>query len=393
MPCRYASVFLFIIILLMYSCERDFEPGIKDSIDPSAPKTQGNGLNANEVSGYLVLTDASKITGIPPDSPDGQLKMNVRDTLYSVKAYPIGIRILVKHALGEDVSGFFIFIPGSSFYYDVPESEEEDHFIASDGDTTSIIYIDASPPDDADYPYTFEITIIPHDPDGSPLDEFKRWVSVEDPEITTCPVTATHPCPGTPPPDCGAPPQWVWQYTYRMYNDQILNLWAPGLKSRLNSKGYGCCSDDGNSYSPGQHPACDANATGEGSLTWIELDVYDYLQWHLDWLYLWDNGTVDHVTSGELKQYYPWLTDFCKKLVGYEYSNPGAINQGTHDYTPGADHINFDFPNWSGSMKPQSGDLIYTCHMLIIISGGEDIWTHAYKKYDGTFELFPKYWD
>lgn len=83
--------FLLTMCLLFYACP---------PTDPDMPQgpSQGIELEADEASEYLNLSNSTKITGQLPPAPDGQLAINVRDTIYAVKGHPEASPILmIRH--------------------------------------------------------------------------------------------------------------------------------------------------------------------------------------------------------------------------------------------------------------------------------------------------------
>ena len=378
---RIQSITLMLLSLGFWTaCESDITDDLNNPGNPNNPRNPNpaKALSADEASEHLVLKNHAKITGTLPNASDGQLKLDVEDTIYVVKGYPLGSRIEVLHHPGENVAGFNITVPGSTFYFHVPETIIEGQYEPSEeSDSISIIELDFDPPvDEVDYPYTTEIVIQPVDDNGNPLDEFERWVTVEDPEQSS---TNGSGCNTIARPVNDNNLHWEWDFTVRELNGDIVNVFAPGLATRINSQGSGCCGDNGRSYAVGDTPACVPNTTAQ-HLTWVELEVDDYSVRPFELWQIYENGTV-RVYSNEIKKTYNRpTTNFCTGVIGYTFDNDDTGGIGTHNFVAGGSHISFDFPNWEGGWRPQGGTLIYTCHTMIISWGGGDKFSAVYKR-------------
>ena len=380
---RYYSL-LLCGLLLFCSCETDLDPDDPGN-NPNNPNQPAN-IDPDKASGYLRLDSPTVISGTLGSAVEGQLKMDVEDTIFSIKGYPIGNRLEFLHDPTQDVSGFYIYVGGASSYYDVPETIIEGQYTPpEEGDTTAILDMDLDPTiDNVDYPYTIEITIQPHDPSGNPLDEFTRWVTVEDPADSG----GGSGCNTIARPLSDNTIHWDWDFTIREFNGDILNVFAPGLATPINSQGSGCCSDNGKSYSVSDSPACVPNTTAS-HMTWVQLEVDDYSVRPYELWQIYDDGSL-MVLSNEIKKTYNRpTTNFCSGTVGYTFDNEDTGGTGTHDFIPGGDHINFDFPNWEGGWRPRGGDLIYTCNTMIITWGREDKFSAVYRRIK--YDPYPSY--
>lgn len=363
----------------------------QDSVPPQdSTDTQGNTLDADKLSEYLVLKDAVKINGNPPTTTDGQLQVDVKDTIYVIKGYPLGDRLQIKHQAGQNVTGFYVYVGSASYYFDVPE-EENDYIPPQESDTTSVLVLDLDIPEDegVDYPFTTEIVILPHDESGMPLDEFDRWVTVEDPDNAS-----GNGCNSIMQPYEGleTAPRWRWDLTFWEQNGNIIRGWAPNRKETINSQGVGCCNEDtGRSYYVGETPGCAPNATSPG-LTRVTLtseEINDYVVRIEEYMWIYDTGVFNYEGIEDKKNWYSFDTNFCTKELSYlfSYEKFGAPNDtpvGTHDFTPGASRINLNLRNWQGPYRlPSSADIVYTCHSLLLIreSEGIDLFTSRYEDY------------
>lgn len=360
------SFFLsFISLLAILACEE-----LGDQNNPTPPVPQNQVLDPDELSTFLVLKDASQINGSMPLAPDGQIKLDVRDSVYSIKGYPIGNRIDVLHTASQEVSGYFVGIKGASSYFDVPEENQEGQAAS---DTSSVLMFDLDPQNQPyAYPLIVDIIIQPHNDAGEALDEFERILVVEDPE-------APQGCNSIAEANANNRIHWEWDYMIREYNGEVLNVFAPGLTSAINSQGAGCCSNSGQSSNTSNNPACVPNTTAQ-NLTWVELPVNDYSVRPYELMEIYEDGSVCFYGYYAKKQYNRASTDFCERRVGYTYEEEQYGGCGTHDFQAGDQNINFDFPNWVGGYRIRGGELIYTCHSFLLIWGVDDKFTKVFKR-------------
>ncbi len=395
----YIALLFTAMVLTITACDKETE------LPPETPPTEnpdGQGEDDNEnpkdsvadpsgqidpdtLSEYLVLKDAIKITGELPAAVDGQVKVDVKDTIFLVKGYPYGNHLRFKHDPSQHVAGFKIRLGSASYYFEVPEDVLEGEAIPpKESDTTAVLVLDLDIPEEVDYPFTTEITIQPQDESGAPIDEFDRWVTVEDPEDSSSgngcnDITQAF---GAPP----VVPRWRWDHTIREYNGAILNVLAPNRRQRINSQGAGCCRDDGTSVTTSDSPSCYEGTTAP-RLTWMEWEVDDYSVRYEEYLWVFDNGVLNAQGIWDKKQYDRSSTNFCTGEVGYTYSHEvyGARNDspvGTHDFVPGATHLNINLQNWEGGFRmPSSADIVYTCHVLLLKWGVDDLFISRYEDY------------
>jgi len=398
---RLLGIGMLSALILFISCQTDpdLEPDKSDNKDNNdnngGDNSSGDIFTTDELSEFLVFTEAAKISGELPAASDGQIKIDVKDTIYFVKGYPLGDRIHFLKDPSQDISGYYIYVQGASFYYDVPETIEEGQYVPEgEEDTTSVVILDFDPPsDDISYPFTVEIKIQPHDPSGTPLDEFMKWITVEDPEndvnaqggrtLASCNTITT-----------SSADYWVWDFTIREYNGKILNVMAPGLAKPINSQGGGCCNTrDGTSVTTSD-PILECSPIDSlrtPYLSWIQLDVSDFLVRLYEYLYIREDLSAT-VSSREVKLVYNRATtNFCSGVVGYTGENNRYFNDGSHDFTPGASYIDFDFPSWNGPYRISDGDLIYTCNTLIIHWGIDDNFYSVYRRFRGVPDLITFY--
>jgi hypothetical protein len=218
-------------LFLISSCDFDGTP----DPDPNNASNPGNGgqLDADIASTYLILNNASKILGDLPISPDGRFKISIKDTIFMVKGLSFGARVVVKHNGLTNITGFYVGVSNSSFYYDVPITESQDR------DSTVVIYINFGIPAgvQVDYPLSIPIKIQPHDASGKPGDEFDVIGTIEDPkDKDVC-------SPLTPEPKCFYDSNnklvcpcesgcwyWIWEFTVvEDKSGDIHTAYAPGI--------------------------------------------------------------------------------------------------------------------------------------------------------------------
>ena len=383
------------VALMIAACSKDPDEIKKDPPPTENPPGQGgqggqdtivtptDSIDADVVMQYLKLVNATKISGQPPASVPGEIWNDVKDTLYLMRGLPVGKRVSFLHGSAVNVTGFYVYVPGASYYYDVPSVPEEAR------DSTDVVYIDAEFPvaDFKDYPISFPIQLMPY-VDGIPFDPFIEPVSIEDPndsdvvdECNSILVGGNN--------DVG---YWKWESTYRMFNDQILNYWAPGFRVGLNTLLGGCCRDDGVSRLAGDIGCSKIDSLRSDRQTWVEFPVVDGITSLYEIMSLYDDGTLVIGGAKYEAKIIPDTRDFCAKTVElainkYWSSYDGFRNLGNrHDFIPGAKTMNIQLENSSvppiSFLSSTNYNLGYSCHWLVLIredgEGGE--WRHYYQK-------------
>jgi len=366
---------LTILCSLIYACDSEIDPDIGGPGTPGGGNNQpGNQVDPDKASEYLLLDEATKVSGSLPTASDGNLKLSVGDTIFTVKGHPWGNRIRVLHDSTQSVHGFNIYVSGASHYFNVPEEIVDGQFMAEgENDTTSVVLLEIDPPvDEVNYPFTMEIIIQPLDEAGVALDEFSRWITVEDPEDSN---VACNSITGK---------VWEWNFTLRLLNGAIENVWAPALGEPINTQGGGCCSGTGRSLTT-VSPFCEVDIN-EPNMQWIEVYPSDYYVREYEYLQFGDDGSALADGLEIIKNWDLFNTDFCNNNLGYTWSvSENQLVPGTHDFVPGADRINFSFPDWEGGWRPRGGAIVYTCNTLVITYGVEiDTFVLVYKEWDGT---------
>ncbi|MEM7375032.1 MAG: hypothetical protein AAF587_40940 [Bacteroidota bacterium] len=346
--------------------------------EPETPINQLRSIDPDLASSMLVFPHSTQIDGQLPPAPDGQIKMEVRDTIFSVKGYPLGNRIqLLKEHHSQDISGYYVAVKGASFYFDVPEEFLDGQYIAEEeSDTSSVLILDLDPGlEDVNYPLTVEITIQPHTPTGDPLDQFDRVITVEDPaDKSVCNTIAAQPSNNRI--------HWIWDYTIREYNGQILNVLAPDIATTVNSIAAGCCAPlTGKSYTVSSSPSCVPNVNTP-HMQWKEYHIADFSVRPYELWQIYNDGTVS-VWSVLLQSIYNRSrSDFCGPFIAFDPSEEDIYGEGTHDFVSGGEQFNFDWSRWDGGYRPRGGTVIYTCHTMIRCWGVEEKFSAVYKKAD-----------
>ena len=316
--------------------------------------------------------------------------INSEDTIFVMKGYRHGARVVLKHDGAYDLTGVYIHVAGSSFHYDVPVVDAEAQ------DSTDVIYIGVDAPEDleVDYPLTIPITIYPHGPDFVPLDFLEREVTVEDPE-----EDMQNPyCAITRPRTSAASFIWHWKYTAGIgYNGELLPIESPDIYQEGFYTTGGCCNADGTSTTVGNDATCTQNSD-----RFRPIDVGQYFRWIFDFLWIYDDGTFAHVNANEQINYRPSLSNFCTGKATYDYDRQQFSKSGTHDFTQGADYVNISYnptdPPVFGKIIG-SGEVAHTCHMLVLTVGQEERWDLVFERMKDYFpdddgeSTSPEYYD
>ncbi len=195
---------MFVCLGALVSCETEEPDPQNNNTGNTEEENPADDFTGDELAGFRALPGADKITGSLPQAPDFQLKINVKDTIVVMKGL-YGVRIVVRHNGVQDISGFYVAVENSSFYYDVPVEDSQA------ADSTDVFYIDITDDESIEYPFTISVIIQPHNPAGEPLDQFEREVEAIDPGSGTgCPITVPY-LGNTADLSYGA---WIWIHTY-----------------------------------------------------------------------------------------------------------------------------------------------------------------------------------
>ena len=212
---------------------------------------QGDSINADTISNHLRFVNATKKQGAIPKGPAGSsLKISFKDTLTLTElARPVNF---LHKDTTMNVAGAYVQVhfgaTGSTFYYDVPEVPD----VASN-DTVSVILIGIDPNglvDNDGVPpaggVPFEITIVPHDPNGQPLGEVTRPGKIgpsKQNNAGLCNITTQQ------------LDYWDWEVSYLADPDNFTGK-SPFLNNRYKLWGKdgqnirGCCTNGQSDYTP-----------------------------------------------------------------------------------------------------------------------------------------------
>lgn len=234
--------------------------------------------------------------------------------------------------------------------------------------------------------------IQPHGPDDLPLDEFVREITVEDPEEEEhkqgrCALTTNNPCPGQLTNSCQNPDAdkyWRWESTKQEYDGYIyvsgVYRFSPAWEA------HGCCTQDGQSVSRASNPLCRPevnnwefkilNVGGTGQMRSGEI------------LAIFNDGTFFRSLKTNIQTFDSENTDYCAEEKAYTNLLHKRQTGGRHDYSPGDKRILFvnDPDQSQPGMIPfvhRGGDLVFTCHSMLIREGQETSSIHVYRRLYG----------
>jgi hypothetical protein len=249
-------------------------------------------------------------------------------------------------------------------------------------DSTDVVYINLGEVDALNWD-EFPLIILPHGPGGLPWDKFVKVVEIEDPEEDAgIPITV----PSNFSLDLV---HWEWIYTVQLDpadpEGNVLHFEGKGVKKISTYQTGGCCNDDGTSTTVANDPYCFSKfSDGTPNPVWRPIGVSHYFMWAYDILYLYDDGTFRQANTSVQTNYRPSLSDFCNSDAAYDFDINTHVKFGTHDFTPGADHINFTYEVTDPPVFGKNiygGELAYTSHSMLISFGGEvGKWYSYYKR-------------
>ena len=401
---RLLPLTLVMIYVTVTSCTVEPEPE-KNITNNGSNGTPGKTFTPDEVANYLVLKNATKISGAIPQASGGNAQINSKDTIYLVKDVPFGKRIEVKHDGSPEITGFYVSVLNSSFYFDAPAVQEESQ------ETTDVFFLYLEDPDGMVFPFSFPVVILPH-VNGIPVKKFIRVITIEDPK-------AEEVCsPLGPAPSCFEDSvtgetvcqcatvcwYWIWEFTVVEDNTgDIHAAYAPGMFINNPLFTHGGCCWLGISIPAKHDPYC-VPANPEYQSVVVD-DVY-YVR-YFEALDLFDNGMYERYTYSETKNYSPDETNYCSGEVGYLVDRGASEESGLHNFSKTSDRISFtstwsrnpDDPTLPGeSWSIASGNLVYTCNNLIIsfpYNGGK--WSVVYRRSAVDFNplesYFPEYYE
>jgi hypothetical protein len=355
--------------LLLFACTNPIDPS--PDPDPGNSDTTVEALD-NILNQFRLSSAAVKIAGhAPSSSGSAGLKFNIKDTLHLVEGVHVPIRFL--HTETTNVAGVYIHVIGGSFssthYYDVPEIPEHE-----ESDTVSVVMVGFDidelspgvPP--AGAPFVFDIILIPHDPNGNPLDETTVPVIVDDFNNS-----------GNSPEPCGlSTGQWVWEEsyipkdpddgTYHFFNspNKVWGLLGQNIK--------GCCINGVSNYGA---TCLNADSTFERTLNFQTFFIYREESFIFS-----EDGTFARFTSQFNANPFPEESDFCgggqglvkEKLNNVSYSGNWttqnfSLPEDLNEYYATADYLTLQTTSSTGFGYGNPGGIIHqlSCDYLILI--------------------------
>ncbi len=388
--------------MFVVSCENEVEP---EQANKGIPNNTSRTFTADELSDYLILKNSTKIIGLPPQPSGGNLQINSKDTIYLVKGMAFGSRVEVKHDESHEITGFYVAVSNSSFYFDVPIIEAESQ------ETSDVFFLYLEDVDGMDFPFSFEVTILPH-VNGLPIKKFVRVVTKEDPEDekTCLPVGPIPNClmQDSTGQSCNSSTYWTWIWESTLVEDNtgdIHTAYAPAMFINVSPFQHGGCCWNNISMPAKYDPYCVS-----GNPEYFELTVDDvYYVRYFEALHLFEDGKYLRQTRHATKNYVPDSSNYCTGQAGYRVDEDFSGEYGTHDFSPDANYINLAVTSHLDLLDPKSkagagwpllsGELFYTCHYLVISYpfNGEK-WSVVYQarsQYDPSDldKFFPSYWD
>ncbi|HRP56280.1 hypothetical protein [Agriterribacter sp.] len=360
----------------------------KKTVDENADNTiPANLLDTTSLGQYLVLDQASKITGTLPASPSNMIRVNSKDTIYLLEDFASGARIEVNHYGKFEIAGFYIGVASQSYYFDIPVVKEESQ------DSTAVVYInfDDKGLESRQSPFNVPILIQPHGPDGKPLKTFVRILTIEKPQTINSaklPMDIVSPAGASPPPFI-----WKWLYTEGHYSTGVLkeapDLWLGNVQTT-----GGCCNDDGTSSTVANDPYCfEKFSDGTKNPRWRSIEVSPGIATSFDILEFYNDGTFRHESKNLTKIYRPSYTDFCSGTTLYHYQPGNYLKYGKHDFKPGNEVLRVSYdatdpPVYGETIS--SGRMAYSNHLLALEAFGA---VKVYGKALYIHDKYRKWWD
>lgn len=362
---RPVTLFWLAGFIAFVACEKEIDPDENDSSNNNSNNNGEITLEADEAAELLSLENATRLSGSLPEAPDKQLKINVEDTIYLMEGTFRGAKILVKHDGLYDITGFYIGVENSSFYFDVPVVIEEAQ------DSTDVVFINLGATDGLDWDFSFPIAIIPH-ADGIPWDKFIKVVKAEKPVDPEKDQGCSFAVPASVATDSIRTQRaWIWDYTVLLnYNDEFVHYEAPGLKKVSTYTTGGCCNEDGTSTTVANDPYCyEKHNTGEQNKRWRSLDVSHFYVLIFDEVTFFDNGRFENFNFSMQTNYRPSLSDFCEGEAGYDFDRNSYFKEGSWELTPETNFLKITYdvnnPPVGGKIIP-SAEIEYNCHILVL---------------------------
>lgn len=335
--------------------------------------------DADPIMNAFSFTSATKINGKVPEVDNTSLiKMAGGDTLYAMAGVNNIIRI--SHPASKLLSGIFMAVEGSTFYYEVEKDDEEQ------SDTVSVVMIGFDP-EEVDGTAHVPIQLTAYDENKQPIDIIERILTIEDPSDPN-------------PAGCGLLEDgdttyvqvlsggWIWEWTVVLdYNDQPVVINAP-LRSYITEQThYGCCEES----------ACPALVIDPNThiAEWkydSEMSIVTRYAIEREYFNFFQNGTFHRFTWEFQSALDPEATDYCTGQPAMVNRREDVYYYGVHDYVEGNTRISYAITH--ADCEDQSfcgygsrgGQVTVTCHNLLITAGTEgQKEMRMYRRVQGTF--------
>jgi hypothetical protein len=349
---RWSLVAFMLMVLLCCSDPVGEPPGQDENPNPQTDEPDPD--KANALMEAFVFASAKKVAGSAPSVTNTELvKTGTRDTIFSIA----GIKDLIRlsHPEERPIKGIYIAAQGSTFYYDVPVAREEK------SDTVSVIIYEVDPEEIEEEMSSgsveVPIEIIAYDDQGQLIDIIERILAVEKPSTNECDILEY---------------TWHWEWSGIFnHNDELVNLNARGERNRNSFIFKDCCKGAiiCPYYDENDQPVYDVNE---------EIDLHYTIDY--EWFEFYSYGNFYRETA-ESASYISNIDkddyefDACQWEPEIQTRIDVVSYYGTHDYTPGSNTLNYTITNdscgddFGCGYGSRGGDIIYSCHAMIITFG------------------------
>jgi hypothetical protein len=349
-------------LLFVFCCSDPVEETVTPPGNNEEDEEETTPENVDDILGSFLFTGGTKVTGsLPTVANTSLIRTNSRDTIYTIPGIKDMMRI--SHPVGRFIKGIYIAAQGSSFYYDVPVTLEEE------SDTVSIVSYEFDN-EEMEEPVQVPIDIVAYDEADQPIDVIERIITIEDPDHNNCSILQDGDTSNT---DNMHGWDWKWSVILDM-NDQLVNINAPGLTYTNDFNYQACCKGS----------ACPALIYENGQLKEIKYDrefpVSTYYTIGVEWFEFYRDGTFYRYTaeSSSAISNASDSTDWCVESPIVTVTLDEVFYYGTHDYEPGNTSISYgtthsrcDDPLGLCGYGSSGGLLTETCHTMFIISNLE----------------------
>ena len=352
-------------VMFLFCCSDPAEDDVTPPPTGSEEEEEVISVDADVALKAFSFKDAIKKTGkVPSGVNSSLLKTNSSDTLYVL---PDVINLIRISHPKTPVKGMYIAVTGSTFYYDVPIFEMEET------DTVSVIVFEISLDeiDEFSNSQSMPLEITAYDDNGEPIDIIERIVTVERPGTTMCDIRQDG---DTVLVDYGYGWQWLWTALLD-HNDQPTRIFAP-YKSYLTTQNHSGCCDDG---SPCPTLVIDPNTKEAEWIYHSEFSVSTYYSIDTEVFLFFKDGTFSRYTVESQSALNSDKTDWCNGVPSMTQYGDVVFYYGTHDYTPGDTRLSYqttrsvcDDPLGLCGYGSRSGNLINSCHAMMITAGAEN---------------------